>query len=91
MKPFAGKNRSGDQFIGIALSNADLMCLAKREGPLAIDLGSIGVGLWVKEVDGTRRFLQPRDTNVVIIGGDTNEEIGELLGLDMTSLDEEKD
>jgi len=81
--PFAAKLRSGQQFIGIGLSNEDLERLSDGTEPLVLDLGSIGVGLWVKEADGSRNFLQPRDTKIVLMMGDSKQQIGELLQVDL--------
>ena len=48
-----------------------------------VDLSSIGVGLWIKEADGSRRFIQPRDSKIVLIAGDTNADIGEFLQVEL--------
>ena len=53
---------------------------------MVIDLSSIGVGIWFREADGSRTFLQPRDSNVLVMCGDEAEDIGELLSVDLSSL-----
>jgi len=78
MTPFAFKLRDGSQLLGLGLSDLDLLKL-RAEQPLVLDLGAVGVGLWHKEADGTRTFLQPRDSQVVVMLGDTHEDIGNLL------------
>ena len=82
MKPFAAKLRSGEDFLGLGLSDADFLRLKMGE-PVTVDLGQVGVGLWSKEADGSRTFTQPRDSKIVIIPGDTNEDIGEFLHVDL--------
>ncbi len=85
MKPFAAKLRSGGRILGIGLSEIDLLRI-KSGFPVVLDLDSVGVGLWVRQADGSREFLQPRDSNIVISAGDTNEDIGALLQVNLTSL-----
>jgi hypothetical protein len=85
MKPFAVKLRSGQHVLGLGLSTADLMKM-KLETPAVVDLGSIGVGLWFKEADGTRTFLQPRESNLLVMLGDLPEDIGAVLQVDLSSL-----
>jgi len=82
MKPFAAKMKNGSRFLGLGLSDADFLSL-KAGNPVTLDLGSIGVGLWVKEADGTRNFIQPRDSKIVLIQGDNNEDIGEFLRISL--------
>ena len=89
MTPFAAKLHSGQQFVGLGLSDTDLLRL-RTNTPVVLDLGSIGVGLWVREADGTRTFLQPRDSNILVMAGDTTEDIGDLLRIDLSSLDDLK-
>lgn len=85
MISFAAKLRSGQQFLGLGLSDTDLLKLKAGEH-IALDLASVGVGLWVKEPDGSRTFLQPRDSHVLIMAGDSPEDIGALLQVDLSSL-----
>ena len=85
MKPFAAKLRTGGRILGIGLSDIDLLRI-KSGFPVVLDLDSVGVGLWVRQADGTREFLQPRDSNIVVSAGDTNEAIGALLQVNLTSL-----
>lgn len=87
MIKFAAKSGAGQQILGIGLGEVDLMKLKLGE-PVALSLDSVHVGLWVKNEDGTRSFLQPRDCQVVIFPGDQPEDVGQLLGIDMPNLDE---
>jgi hypothetical protein len=82
---FAAKLRSGQQFLGVGLSSADLLKLKAGE-QVVLDLASVGVGLWIKEADGSRTFLQPRDSHVLIMAGDSPEDVGALLQVDLSSL-----
>jgi hypothetical protein len=82
MTPFSAKLRDGGSFLGLGLSEADFLRL-KGGAPVIVDLGSIGVGLWHKDADGKRSFLQPRDSKIVLIPGDTREDIGEFLRVDL--------
>lgn len=82
MTPFGFKLRDGKQLLGVGLSDLDFYKLKAGE-PLVLDLGDVGVGLWHKEADGTRTFLQPRDSQIVVMLGDTHEEIGQLLRVKM--------
>ena len=85
MTPFAAKLRAGGQILGIGLSEIDLLCLRSGK-PVVLDLDSVGVGLWVRKADGSREFLQPRDSNIVLMAGDTTEEIGQFLQVNLSSL-----
>lgn len=85
MISFAAKLRSGQQFLGLGLSEADLVRLKTGE-PVVLDLASVGVGLWVKEADGSRTFLQPRDSHLLVMCGDQPEDIGALLKVDLSQL-----
>jgi hypothetical protein len=85
MIPFAAKLRSGQQFLGLGLSDQDLLSL-KAGKPVVIDLASAGVGLWAQDSDGSRVFLQPRNSRVLVMAGDTQEDIGELLRVDLSDL-----
>jgi hypothetical protein len=88
MKPFAAKLASGQQVLGFGLSEDDLAQL--REGrPVVVDLSSVGVGIWVKEVDGKRSFLQPANSNVLLMFGDRPEDIGKVLQVDLSSLNKQ--
>lgn len=82
MTPFAAKLRNGDSFLGLGLSEVELLRL-KSGGHTVVNLDSIGVGLWIKESDGSRRFIQPRDSKIVLIAGDTNADIGEFLRIEL--------
>jgi hypothetical protein len=85
VKPFSAKLRAGGQILGIGLSEIDILRMRNGE-PVVLDLDSCGVGLWIKQSDGSREFLQPRDSTVVICAGDTNEDIGALLQVNLASL-----
>lgn len=50
---------------------------------MILDLRTVGVGFWFKEADGERTFVQPRDSKIVIIPGDTNDEISEFLQVEL--------
>jgi len=89
MISFAAKLRSGQQVLGIGLSETDMLRMKNGE-PVVLDLASVGVGLWVREQDGSRTFLQPRDSNVVVIAGDSAADIGEFLQIKLPPLDELK-
>ena len=82
MTPFAAKLRSGDSFLGLGLSDHDFRKL-RAGGHVEIDLGSIGVGLWSKENDGSRRFIQPHNSKILLIAGDSNEDIGAFLNVEL--------
>lgn len=84
MKPFAVKLRSGEQILGIGLSEIDIMRMRNGD-PIVLNLDSCGVGLWVRDEDGSRTFLQPRDSKIVVIAGDTNDDISALLQINLPS------
>jgi hypothetical protein len=66
--PFAAKLRSGQQFLGLGISKEDADTLVVG-GHVVVDLDSVGVGLWLKEADGTRSFIQPRDSKILVMLG----------------------
>jgi hypothetical protein len=80
--PFAAKLKDGTSFVGFAISDSDLLRI-RTGGHVIVDLSSVGVGLWHKDKDGTRSFLQPRDSKIVLIAGDSTEDIGEFLRVDL--------
>lgn len=80
MKPFAAKLKDGTHFVGLALDQDEVASLSV-DGKIEFDLGSVGVGFWFKEADGSRSFIQPRDSKVVLLRAETNEEIGTFLGV----------
>lgn len=90
MISFAAKLRSGQQFLGIGLSDTDLAALKAGE-PVMLDLGRVGVGLWNKEADGSRSFLQPRDSHILLIPGDSPEEVGAFLRVDPSAFKKSTD
>lgn len=83
---FSAKSKSGLQLLGVGLSDIDIMKLKSGE-PIIVNLGSVHVGLWKKDADGSRSFQQPRDSHIMIIPGDQPEDIGEFLGVEMPSLE----
>jgi hypothetical protein len=83
MKPFAAKLRNGQQFLGIALSTEDILQV-KAGNHVSLDLSSIGVGLWIMDPDGKRHFLQPRDSHVLVIAGDSKEDVAEFLNVPLS-------
>lgn len=82
MIKFSAKTVDGREIVGIGLSTEDIMRI-KSGGRIVLDLESAGVGLWAKDKDGGRSFLQPRDSKIVVFAGDSNEDISELLGVDL--------
>ena len=86
MISFAAKLRSGQQFLGLGLSEEDLDKLKSGES-IVLDLASVGVGLWIKNADGSRQFLQPRESRVLLMSGDSPEDVGALLQVDLSSLE----
>lgn len=82
MIPFSATLRNGESFLGLGISDTDMMKL-RGGGHVVIDLSSIGVGLWTKDDKGARTFLQPRDSKVVLIAGDSKEDVGEFLRVEL--------
>lgn len=80
MKPFAAKLKDGSYLLGLAVSQDEAGDVLNGE-KLSVDLGSIGVGIWFKEADGSRTFIQPRDSKVVVLRADSTEEIGAFLNV----------
>jgi hypothetical protein len=87
MKPFAIKLKDGSNLLGLGLSTEEIERLQLHStagvdlGSAIVDLGSIGVGLWFTESDGSRSFIQPRDSKILLIAGDSKEAIGNFLKL----------
>lgn len=84
---FAIKTTAGREVLGLALSDEDLETVA-NEGKVVFDLESVGVGFWRREPDGSRVFMQPRDSQVLIFKAETIEEIGEVIGVELPSKEE---
>jgi len=80
MKPFGTKLRDGGHVLGFALSETDLARLKVGES-VEVSLESTGTGLWWKEQDGTRTFIQPRQAQIVLIPGEGKEDIFAFLGV----------
>lgn len=82
MKPFAAKLKDGSHLLGLAVSQDEAEEILSHNGArLTIDLESAGIGLWFKEADGSRTFIQPRDSKVVLLIANTKEQIGTFLGV----------
>jgi hypothetical protein len=88
MLSFAVKLRDGKHLLGIALGDEEIDKLKTQ--PVLLDLESVGVGLWFKEKDGSRSFMQPCDSNVLLAAGDSTEDVGALLQVQLPSLSEIK-
>ena len=88
MITFSVSSKDGQQVVGIGLSDEDIANLRAGE-PLICDLGSTGTGFWSSGSKG-RIFLQPRDSHVFLMHGDTAEDIGRALKVKMPDLDEVK-
>jgi hypothetical protein len=56
--------------LGIELSSTDIQTLAE-EGAVTIALNSCDVGFWIKDKEGKRQFLQPRDSQIVVFQCDS--------------------
>ena len=85
MKPFAVKYPDGRRELGIGLSEKEIRDLLDGDTTVVrLDLQSVGVGFWMKEADGSRQFIQPRHSNVVLIRGDTTEEVGRFVEASLT-------
>lgn len=80
MKPFAVKLKDESHLLGLAVSQVEMGELLEG-AKLAIDLGSADVGLWFKEADGSRTFIQPRDSKIVVLVANSKEDIGTFLGV----------
>jgi hypothetical protein len=80
MKPFAAKLKDGSHLLGLAVHQSQVGELLEG-AKLTIDLESAGVGLWFKEADGSRTFIQPRESKVVLLIADSKEDIGTFLGV----------
>jgi hypothetical protein len=80
MKPFAVKLKDESHLLGLAVSQAEVGELLEG-AKLAIDLSSVDVGLWFKDSEGGRTFIQPRDSRIVLIVANSKEDIGTFLGV----------
>lgn len=74
MIPFAAKMKSGQHALGVGLSTTDLARLRVGEG-VEVTLENTGVGLWWRENDGARTFVQPRNVVLVVIPGDNKDDV----------------
>lgn len=84
---FSLKTGEGKEILGLALGGDDIEAL-RSEGKLVFNLESVGVGLWRKEADGSRTFMQPRDSQMLIFRAETTEEIGEVIGVELPGMEE---
>lgn len=78
MIPFAAKLRSGQHALGGGLSETDLARLRVGES-VEVTLENSGVGIWWRENDGSRTFVQPRNVTLVVIAGDQKEDVFAFL------------
>ena len=81
MIPFSVKFNSGDQLLGLGLSEEDLETISKKA--IIVDLASIGVGLWFRDAAGARQFIQPRNSKILVTLGDNKAAISKLLDVDL--------
>lgn len=80
MTPFGAKLGSGEHLLGFAVSETDLQRLGVGES-VQITLESTGIGLWWKERDGTRVFIQPRQATVLLIPGEDKNDVFAFLNV----------
>jgi len=85
MIPFSTKLKSGQTFLGICISPDDIRKLAEGN-ELVIDLASADIGLWTRNPDSSRNFIQPRESKVVLIPGDSRDDIGSFLRVKLPEL-----
>jgi len=78
MLPLSSTLKNGKHLLGIELSASDIQTLAEG-GSVTIDLNSCDVGFWIKNREGERQFLQPRDSLVVVFQGESGGDINKLL------------
>jgi len=78
MRAFSIKLADGETLIGLMLGDTDLSSI--RNGhPISCTLEGTDTGIWMKDQDGQRRFLQPRNSKVILIEGETAEDIGRVF------------
>ncbi len=78
MRPFSSRLKNDKHLLGIELSTTDIQALAEGSS-ITIDLNSCEVGFWIKNSEGEREFLQPRDSLVVAIQCDSGGDVNKLL------------
>ena len=84
MLKYALKLEDGKEVLGFALSDKDIEALQSGKAVVST-LESVGVGLWQIDEDGSRSFVQPRNCKVVLTVANSREQIGALLGVDLSS------
>jgi hypothetical protein len=85
MRPFVLTLQDGKRVLGVGLSSEDLDRIKAGEWT-TVDLGDTGTGFWYSTEEG-REFCQPRNSQVILTLGDSVEEIGKVLGLQMPDTD----
>lgn len=84
---FSIKTKDGHEVLGIALNNDDIDGL-RNQDHIVTDLSAVNVGLWRKESDGRRTFIQPDQSRLVVINAGSMEEIGKIFGIELPSREE---
>lgn len=84
---YALQLKDGNEVLGFGFSEQDIEVL-QNGGTLQLDLGSVSVGLWRKELDGKRSFIQPRNSTVVFSLANSREDVSKLIGVEIPSLGE---
>jgi len=85
VRPFILTLRDGKHVLGVGLSLEDLDRIKNGEWT-TVDLGDTGTGLWHSTEEG-REFCSPRNSQVILTLGDSVEEIGRALGVEMPDTD----
>ncbi len=85
MLKYALKLEDGKEVLGFALSDKDIEALQNGKAVVST-LESAGVGLWQLNEEGGRSFVQPRNCKVVLTVANTREQVGALLGVDLSSV-----
>jgi hypothetical protein len=84
VKTFVVRLQNNKQILGLGLSSADLDDL-KAGKQVVGDLAGTGSGIWYTTEDG-REFCQSRNSHVLLMLGDSPEDIGKNLGVQMPDL-----
>ena len=77
----------GKEMLSLALSDDDIEAL-KQGKNIVIRLTDVGIGFWRTGQDGSRSFIQPRDSRVVLLNANSMIETGDSLGLNLGAVDE---